>query len=107
LTSFASKAFLDEMLEKLQASTEGEQIQRPVEAVEVLSKSFGMNDTEKNSVLTSLIKEGDLSRWGVLNAVTQVANTHESYDRATEFEDMGGKVLNLNQSQWREIAMAA
>jgi hypothetical protein len=43
----------------------------------------------------------------MLNAVTNLANDTESYDRATELEFLGGQVLDLNPSQWERIAVAA
>jgi hypothetical protein len=94
------------MLEDMRKATEGEQIAQPVQAVEVLSKTFGLRENEKNSVLENLIRGGDYSRWGALNAVTAVANTHESYDRATELETIGGRILDLKPSEWKSIALA-
>ena len=62
---------------------------------------------EKDNILESLIKGQDYSRWGLLNAVTAQANEVKSYDRAIELEEMGGKILGMNQSTWRDIAEAA
>ena len=46
-------------------------------------------------MLKHLIKGGDLSAWALANAVTRAAADLESYDRATEFEALGGKVIEL------------
>ena len=55
-----------------------------------------------------LIEGGDLSRWGVVNAVTRFANDPGiAYDRATDLETIGGKVLDLKPTEWNEIALAA
>lgn len=40
-------------------------------------------------------------------AVTAVANDHESYDRATELEAMGGQILDRAANDWTVIAQAA
>lgn len=45
----------------------------------------------------------DLSQYGVINAITRTAEDQESYDRATELETIGYKVIDLSASQWREI----
>lgn len=79
----------------------------PVKAVEVLAKRFTFTDGEKGSVLRHLISGGDLSRWGVANAVTRAAEDVADYDRASELESVGGRVIELPQTHWREIAAAA
>jgi len=43
----------------------------------------------------------------VLNAVTRHAQDVESYDRSTEMEEIGGRILNLSPTQWTEMAEAA
>ena len=56
----------------------------PVMAVAVLANRHGLNDTERGGVLRHLIREGDLSGYGVVNAVTHYSQEVEDYDRATE-----------------------
>jgi hypothetical protein len=76
----------------------------PVRVVEATARRFQLNDTERTSVLRHLIRGGDLSAWGVANAVTRAAEDAEQYDRATELEAIGGKVVELAPSEWRAIA---
>jgi hypothetical protein len=76
----------------------------PVAVVEVTAKRFGLNETERSSVLQHLIRGGDLSQWGVANAVTRAAQDVESYDRATELESLGGDVVELSAGDWRKLA---
>lgn len=68
---------------------------------------LGASQPEKDSILRHLIEGGDLSRFGLINAVTRTAEDLESYDRATEFEAAGGQILDLSPSQWSTIANAA
>lgn len=79
----------------------------PARAVEVLAQKVGVNETEKGGLLRSLIEGGDLSAWGVINAVTAQAHHASSYDRAVEFEEAGGKLIELPKAEWREILEAA
>lgn len=97
----------DALLKRMREATDGPRIERPVEAVEQLGKSFVIPQVERQSILENLIRGGDYSRWGMLNAVTAVANDHESYDRATELEAMGGQILDLAANDWTVIAQAA
>jgi hypothetical protein len=76
------------------------------EAVEVVGERFEMNKEEKGGVLRHLIDGGDLSRYGLLNAVTRMSQDVEDYDRASEFEKAGGKILELPKSEWKTIATA-
>lgn len=75
--------------------------------VEVTAKKYGFNDTERASVLKSLIEGGDLSKWGLANAVTAVSQDVESYDRATELERVGGSIIELPSTEWSVLAKAA
>jgi Domain of unknown function (DUF932) len=78
----------------------------PAKAVEVTAKAIGLNNDESSLVLNHLIRSGDLSRFGMLNAVTRTADDIQNYDRATEVERLGSSVLYLPQSTWREVATA-
>jgi hypothetical protein len=78
----------------------------PAEAIEVLSKRMNFNETETGGILRHLIEGGDLSRWGVANAVTRYAQDVESYDRSTELEQLGGRIIELPKSDWSAISKA-
>ncbi len=79
----------------------------PVEAVKVLARKYSLTEFEGNSVLSHLIEGADLSRYGMLNAVTRTAQDVVSYDRATELETLGGTILTLHSKEWKELAEAA
>ncbi len=95
-------AIVDKMKESTERKIEG----NPVSAVEVLSKKFGYSNDEKAGVLTHLIQGGDLTGYGMLNAITRTSQDLEDYDRATELERDGSKIMSLPQSTWKAIAMA-
>lgn len=95
------------MVDKLRESTEGEKIINPEDSIELLSKTYGLNENERGQALINLIEDKDYSKWGALNAITKVANEAESYDRASELESIGGKILELQMRDWNRIAVAA
>jgi Domain of unknown function (DUF932) len=78
----------------------------PVKAVELTAKAIGLTESESGLVLNHLIRSGDLSKFGMLNAVTRTAEDIDNYDRATEVERLGSSVLYLPQITWREVAAA-
>lgn len=94
---------LSRMQEAADASIDGS----PVEAVRVLSDRLGITELEQEGILSHLVRGGDMTQWGLLNAVTRHAQDVESYERSTELEEIGGKVLDLPRSAWTSIAMAA
>lgn len=78
----------------------------PVKVVEVAQKRFGMSEDERGGVLRHLIKGGDLTKWGMVNAITRTSQDIASYDRATELERLGGQVLELPKNEWDVIGGA-
>lgn len=86
----------------------GRAITKPVEKVmEVVQDRFGLNDGERESVFQHLIKGGALNQYGLHAAITRAAQDVESYDRATELEYLGGKVIELPRTDWQALAEAA
>jgi hypothetical protein len=79
----------------------------PVKAIELMGKRLNLTEGERGSVLRHLIEGGDLSQYGVFNAVTRTAEDLADYDRATDFERLGGQLIELPANDWKHIAEAA
>ena len=67
----------------------------PVKEVEVLADRFPLNQGERGNILRQLFLGKDLSRYGLVNAVTAASKFCDSYERATDLERMGGELLAL------------
>jgi hypothetical protein len=93
---------VDRMREATEQRIEG----NPVKAVEVASNHLGFSKEESSGILQHLIQGGDLSAYGLLNAITRTSQDVENYDRSTELERDGSKVLSLPISTWKAIALA-
>ena len=78
-----------------------------VKVVNVAATTLGIQEAEKKSVLKHLIQGGDLTKYGLFNAVTRTAEDLSDYDRATDLERMGGAIIELSAGDWRRIATAA
>jgi hypothetical protein len=74
--------------------------------VEVTGRKFGLLKTEQALVVNNLITGADLSLWGLTNAITASAQQVESYDRATELEEIGGRLYSLPEAELKEIVYA-
>jgi hypothetical protein len=94
-------------LAKLQDLSQVKVEKSPEKAVEVLAAKIGATDTERGTLWTNLINGGDLSAWGLVNAVTSLAHTATTYDRAVELEAAGGALIDLPASDWKRVLQAA
>lgn len=107
VTAATDEAKFKSNLEKFIDST-NQRIEADVpKAIEVLGNKLNLNQEEQSSVLTRLIEGGDLSRWGLANAVTRASADIEDYDRATEIERAGHNVIELARKDWEEVSLAA
>ena len=99
----------DKVVERLRMAKKTQITSKNIpEVVDVTGKAFKITEEERKSVLTHLIEGGDLSLYGMANAVTRTSQDVESYDRATELEEMGHKILIMTKKQWHSInALAA
>lgn len=104
LTNLASPEFTQKMGERLRRLKEGRSVVDPHASVEAVCKQLAMTETESKGVLESFIRDQDYSQWGMLNAITEQANKTESYERSTQIEELGSKIINLPINQWNQIA---
>lgn len=95
-----------DLLDAMRQAAQSEPVRDAPAAVETLARVERLSDGEAAGVLTHLAAGGDLSRWGVLSAVTRQAEDVDSYDRATELEELGGKLLAYTPREWRALAGA-
>lgn len=97
----------DALIDKVEASSADKITGDIPVVVDVTAKRFGLNDGERKSVLQHLIEGGDLSRFGMMNAITRMSADVESYDRATDLERVGAQVIELARDDWKVLAEAA
>ena len=98
---------IDNRLEKIAATAKNQITGDVSKVVELTAERFGLNDGEKTSVLNHLAAGSSLTQYGLHAAITRAAADVESYDRATELEYMGGKVIELPRNEWATLAEAA
>jgi len=79
----------------------------PAKVVEVFGKKNDLNEEERGGLLRHLVASGEPTRYGLQWAVTRLAGEVEDYDRASELERLGGKVIELPKSDWKVLLKAA
>ena len=93
-------AIVDKMREATEATMEAKIVPQ---VVELASKEYGITEAEGKGILGHLIAGGDLSLYGLANAVTRQAQDVESYDRSTELEATGYKIITMAPALWRNL----
>ena len=76
------------------------------QSVKALGKSYSLPQGEQDSILRHLIDGGDLSHYGLTNAITRTAEDAGSYDRAIELQEIGGVFLHMPERQLEPILAA-
>lgn len=75
-----------------------------VQVIERFGKKLGISEGEQKGVLQHLIQGGDLSKYGVHSAITRYAQDVDDYDRATDLEKAGARVIELPRNEWISLA---
>ena len=91
------------VVDTLAASADAKITGRVQDVVELTGKEYGLNQGEQDGVLKYLIEGGDLSLYGLSNAVTRYSQDVESYDRATSLEGLGWQIATMGKNKWKEI----
>lgn len=79
----------------------------PVGVVEVVRRDHALDEAAGSDILQHLIRGGDLTQYGLLNAVTRASQDVPDYDRATELERLGGEILSLEDGEWNRLLAGA
>ena len=104
VSNAVSETGFDGHLRKFVESTEVKIENDPLDLVERVQSQYQLTDTEKRGVLKNLLIEGDMTKFGLVNAVTAVANEDKTdYDRAVELERLGGTILDAPKGIWEKL----
>ena len=101
------RARFDSLCEKIEGTQKDKIDGDPVQVVKLTTSRFGLNESTGTSILRHLIEGGDLSRFGLYNAVTRAAQDVEDYDDATAMERQGAQIIELPKAEWKVLAEAA
>ena len=77
------------------------------EVVERFGKKYQLTEGTRNGILARLIEGGDLTKYGLHAAVTRHSQDVEDYDTATELERLGGQVIDIKATEWKQLTAVA
>lgn len=91
------------------AITEKNRIERnPAEVISHVVEEYTLPERAEGGIMRHLIQGGDLTQWGLSNAVTAYAQEAEhTYEQATELEKVGGRILTIKAEEWTKLAVTA
>ena len=93
-------AVLDKMRESKDAKLNTADIPN---VVKLASSNFKITEAESAGVLQHLIEGGDLTLYGLANAVTRYSQDVENYDRASKLEEIGYQVMTMSPKLFQAI----
>jgi len=104
---FFSGPVFDEIIAKMESASDTPLLAAPKEVIELVTKKYSFNEEESDLVLEHFIKEDSRSVWGLGNAVTRASQDLSSYNRASEFEAIGGGIIELPRNEWKTVEARA
>lgn len=93
-------------VEQLRGTTERKIEGDIVKTVELAATRYQLNEGERKGILDHLIKGGDLTQYGLHSAVTRFSQDVTDYDRASDLERLGGKIVELGQAEFQRLLAA-
>ena len=92
-----------ETLKQISFTADNKIVAEIPKVIKEVTKRFALSNGEGDSLLKNFINGGDLSQWGLGNAVTQMANTVADYDRAMDYQKIGGTIIEMSPSDFKVI----
>lgn len=71
--------------------------------VEVTLKHHKLPESMHGGILDHLIRDGDLTQYGLGNALTRYSQDIESYETATTLEEIGAQVMAMDERSWSSL----
>ncbi len=97
------KRVCDQIREKM-----GIEVKRPEATFKLVADQFQLTEVETNRCIENLLTRGDMSVMGIQAAITLTAQDDNiDYERASELEAIGGKVIELPGKDWTTLLAAA
>ncbi len=105
IAAAASETQFKLLVDELRESTE-RKVDDPLGAIQEVTKANSLNDSDSTGILKHFIEGGDLSQYGIAQAITRHSQDVDDYDSATDLERLGGQIIELHPTQWHTIETA-
>lgn len=102
-----TREVLGKLTAKLRDATEQKIEGKLLQVVELTAQRFGYTEKTQSGILEHLVKGGDFTRYGLMNAITRQSQDETDYETATRMEADGARIIELPKTDWAQLAEAA
>jgi hypothetical protein len=95
-------AFQD-VIDKIQLSTE-DKVEKPNTLIRNVTKRFQLTDEQGERILSNMVEEGNMNRYGLANGVTRLAQEVDDADAGYDLEKLGNDIITLKASEWQVLS---
>lgn len=92
-------------IDKLKVAA-GDNIPKPLKTVENVTKRYGIAQEFNEAILNNMMEEGNPNRYGLVNGLTNLAKKIDDGDMQYDLENTGGKIIDLNEGEWKVLNAA-
>jgi hypothetical protein len=103
ITNAGSELVLGNIVAEMQRATGVPISVNPTVAVRELAAKRQLSESEELGILQHLIQGGELTQWGLVNAITRQAQDITDPDRSVDTERLGGDILALAASEFAAL----
>ncbi len=99
------------LIARVNETTTRELGEAPTQVVDAAIKLHGLGEARREAIIERLLRSGDKSQYGLVQAITSQVNPENAKDLADEtrttYEEAGGKILHLSERGWRDFLRLA
>ena len=110
LKASVTQAKLEEMAAKFRVAA-GDKITGSAAEIEKIvqnvTKKYNLSPGDSKDILANLWKAGDMSRWGIANAVTALVHDVKDADKQYDLEKTGYEIMTLPALSWKGLTATA
>ena len=99
--ALTEQAFAD-VVRKIQRTTE-DTVEKPQTLIENVTKRYLLTEDQGERILSNMVQEGNMNRYGLVNGITRLAQEVEQTDQAYDLERLGNDIITLKPSDWEVL----
>lgn len=74
--------------------------------IENVTQRFNFSEKETDLIITNMMDESNITRYGLANGITHLAHTIDNPDRQYDYESIGNQIIELKPHEWKIINAA-
>lgn len=90
----------EQILTTFRESTHRDLTVSPPAAIKEITNKYNLSGRQGDSILDHLSRGGDMTQWGLSQAVARASQDEADYEVATSFERIGGRIVALDGRAW-------